>query len=358
MSHTSLTAHMYDYVVVIGRFQLPHWGHFDLLEEALKQGRKVIICIGSSFTHRTLRNPFTYEERKLMIEHNHTEKLENKMDRILFAPIEDSLYLENWWVEHVQRQVRTTILRDAPIGEAGSATIAIAGHSKDETSYYLKSFPQWNHIEVTPKQVYNSTDAREIYYKYGSKSNVYTTSLTRFTSAGIIDTLNFAIAKDVFDTLNKRRAWVEKYKEQWGEGPHWTGDAVILKSGHILLVTRGQEPDTGMWALPGGFRQGEESPYETAERECLEETGLDLSYWDEDVYGFPIIKTYQDPHRDDRGKIYTQATLFRLPDDGTLPEVKGADDAAHAEWVPISQLTQMNMFADHYHIVRHLTSGV
>jgi ADP-ribose pyrophosphatase YjhB (NUDIX family) len=45
------------------------------------------------------------------------------------------------------------------------------------------------------------------------------------------------------------------------------------KSGRVLLIRRA---DNGMWALPGGFHDLDETPATCAVRECLEETGLSI----------------------------------------------------------------------------------
>lgn len=53
---------------------------------------------------------------------------------------------------------------------------------------------------------------------------------------------------------------------------------VLLSEDHkILLVRRSVEPEIGKWTLPAGFVEGDEDPRETAVRECLEETGLDIA---------------------------------------------------------------------------------
>src|SRR5580704_13610523 len=43
------------------------------------------------------------------------------------------------------------------------------------------------------------------------------------------------------------------------------------EAGRVLLIRRA---DNGMWALPGGFHDLNETPATCAIRECLEETGL------------------------------------------------------------------------------------
>ncbi len=44
--------------------------------------------------------------------------------------------------------------------------------------------------------------------------------------------------------------------------------------GKIPLVLRGENPGRGLWGLPAGFMEIDETTEQTAKRECLEETGL------------------------------------------------------------------------------------
>jgi len=49
---------------------------------------------------------------------------------------------------------------------------------------------------------------------------------------------------------------------------------LVQQAGHVLLVSRLNEPHQGLWSLPAGFMDAGEEPERAAVRECLEETGL------------------------------------------------------------------------------------
>lgn len=52
---------------------------------------------------------------------------------------------------------------------------------------------------------------------------------------------------------------------------------LVVENGKILLVRRRMNPERGKWSIPAGFLDRGEDPKVTAEREALEETGLQVS---------------------------------------------------------------------------------
>ncbi|GAB4493890.1 MAG: hypothetical protein OHK0031_16970 [Anaerolineales bacterium] len=54
------------------------------------------------------------------------------------------------------------------------------------------------------------------------------------------------------------------------------GVLVRDKDGRVLLVQRSNPPFQGLWTLPAGFVNSGEDPAESARRECLEETNLEV----------------------------------------------------------------------------------
>lgn len=52
--------------------------------------------------------------------------------------------------------------------------------------------------------------------------------------------------------------------------------ALIEKNGRLLLLKRSRQPWQGCWNLPAGYVEVDETPAAAAEREVLEECGLDV----------------------------------------------------------------------------------
>jgi 8-oxo-dGTP diphosphatase len=58
--------------------------------------------------------------------------------------------------------------------------------------------------------------------------------------------------------------------------PKVAAAVLVERDGRVLLVRRANEPLRGLWTLPAGFVDAGEDPAEAAERECKEETGLQV----------------------------------------------------------------------------------
>lgn len=110
-----------------------------------------------------------------------------------------------------------------------------------------------------------------------------------------------------------------------------TADCVVITreaEPKVLLIQRGDQPFKGGWAFPGGFMNMDETTEQCAVRELEEETGLQLSKIQQ-------IGAYSKVDRDPRGRTVTVAYLAVI--DAPVA-VTGQDDAAKAEWWPLSSL--------------------
>ncbi len=61
---------------MVGRFQILHKGHESLINEGLERCEKFVILLGNSEESRTEKNPFTFQERKEMIQKIYGDKVE------------------------------------------------------------------------------------------------------------------------------------------------------------------------------------------------------------------------------------------------------------------------------------------
>lgn len=83
--------------------------------------------------------------------------------------------------------------------------------------------------------------------------------------------------------------------------PKVAAAVLIEQDRQVLLARRANDPYQGYWTLPAGFVDAGEDPARAAERECLEETGLevhvsqllDVLYGQEHVRGAHILIVYR-----------------------------------------------------------------
>ncbi|MEU8327661.1 NUDIX domain-containing protein [Micromonospora sp. NPDC048839] len=111
---------------------------------------------------------------------------------------------------------------------------------------------------------------------------------------------------------------------------------------HALVITRGNKPFAGQFALPGGFVRTDEDLDAAAVRELREETDLNG-----DSLHLEQFRVYGEPHRDPRGRVVSVAYLAIMPD---LPRPVAGSDASDAAWVPVDQ-TRGKLAFDHDRIL-------
>ncbi len=58
--------------------------------------------------------------------------------------------------------------------------------------------------------------------------------------------------------------------------PKVAAGVLVEQNDEVLLVRRVNEPQQGLWSIPAGFIDAHEDPRAAAQRECLEETGLEV----------------------------------------------------------------------------------
>jgi len=339
----------FDYLAFIGRFEPFHNGHLAVARHALDRARKLVVLIGSADTPRTIRNPWSASERAVMIR----AALSDVSDRLLIRPIHDRLYNEAQWIAGVQRAVNDAVKADG--GDPASARIGLIGQDKDASSYYLAEFPQWPLVDVRQCETLSATELRRYLFE---------------ADAGALRLLEANVPRPVFEMLEAFRRsspayaqlvaeyrFIEAYRASWAKAPYpptfVTADAVVVHSGHLLLVRRRAAPGKGLWALPGGFVHQDETVLDACLRELREETRLKLP--------LPVLRgsikgsrVFDHPERSLRGRTITHAFHFDFPS-GDLPAVRGGDDADKARWFALADALDMGpqLFEDHLHIIEY-----
>jgi len=335
----------YDVLAFIGRFQPFHMGHKAVVDTALMRAKKVAIVIGSDQQPRTARNPFTTTERIAMISAVYPDEV--AAGYIHFVPQVDHVYNLQRWLGGVQAGVMT--VANTPF-TPDPVHIGLIGHSKDQSSFYLRSFPTWDSVEVPNFNNLNATGIRNALFK-GHRP----TSDGWHLPAEVSDWLEDWQMSDAYKQVKAEQEHLISYAKQWEFAPYppvfYTADAIVVQSGHILLVKRGAQPGKGLWALPGGFVNRYESPRDAAIRELIEETNINLrpEFLNRSITSWQV---FDDPYRSQRGRTVTTAFKIDLRDNTELPKIRGGDDAAKAKWVPIANLRRDALFEDHFDLIQ------
>lgn len=346
-----------DLAVFIGRFQPPHIGHLAVIEQAARQAEHVLVLVGSSNLAPSLRNPFTYGERLHMLEDALSDR--GLIGRVTIKPLPDRTYDEEGWISSVQVEA----LKSARALGVESGRIALIGYAKDHSSYYLKRFPLWQSIRAEGMRtrdgslIGSTAIRRALFPTAGAGSpDAVIPPLMPVLDRHTWQFLQRWVERPTYHRLVEEAEHQQRYKASWASAPFpptfVTVDAVVVQSGHILMVHRGHMPGKGLWALPGGFINQDETLIDAALRELREETRLKVP---EPVLRGSVkaMRTFDDPHRSSRGRTITHAFLMHLQPEPRLPQVRPASDAKEAFWMPLGHAVQSPevMFEDHAAII-------
>jgi bifunctional NMN adenylyltransferase/nudix hydrolase len=347
----------FDYLVFIGRFQPFHNGHLSVVCEGLREADRVIVLVGSAHRPRNIRDPWTVDERIEMLRSSIDEQ---DRERVIFAPLIDVLYNDELWVRNVQATIQGLVTAHH-VARHREPKIGLIGHSKDHSSYYLKLFPRWGSVTAMSVEGLNATQIRKALFSpddaQAGMNYLNSQIATDVLPKAVNEQLQQFVAGETYRGIREEQAFIADYKAGWVNAPYAptfvTVDAVVVQSGHVLLVTRKAFPGRGQLALPGGFIQPNERLEGSMLRELREETRLKVPA--------PVLlgsikqrQVFDSPYRSTRGRTITHAFYIELPPDTSLPKVKGGDDAKHAQWLPLASLDPRQMYEDHYDIIQEM----
>lgn len=124
-------------------------------------------------------------------------------------------------------------------------------------------------------------------------------------------------------TVSRRRFRTLAERVECSGAPYGAHTIVYRESGEFLLV---RHEGVGLWVLPGGGLDGDESFREAAERELNEEAGVDVSY-----DGLAMLTRIR--FRCDGHEAWGVMPVYAAEAETTVPEVQDPDDEiSKARW--------------------------
>jgi len=107
----------------------------------------------------------------------------------------------------------------------------------------------------------------------------------------------------------------------------------VLKDRRVLLVRRASPPYAGLWSLPGGKTEANETAQDAVRRELNEETGIEA-----EIEG--VVDTKIVPDEGGDSITYRLTVFYGRPTGGRL---EAGGDAEAAEWVHLDNVEALPM---------------
>lgn len=293
--------------VLIGRFQPLSLDAEAAIRRALSAHGEATIAFTGANRPRSVNDPFTFEERRSMLEAAFPDELADGRLR--------ALALDSYGY-------------DAALNDEALAAIGPSTAISDPDDHPSRR-----------------ADALDRLFKAPSGKG-----------------LSVAVAKWLSDfmTTKARKALEDELdtifdvRRRYGSGPHKTADAICTYGDEVLLIRRANAPFKGMLAIPGGIVDKGEDAFDAAARELSEEalpgaSGRQMNA--ETIKSFatsPEARVYGEEGRDPRGSYNAHAYHFDFSPLGNRPSVKAGDDARHADWYSRWSLRPEEVAFDHF----------
>jgi len=355
--------YLYQFGLLNGRFQLIHDGHIANASAMFDKVEHGVINIGSANQSPDIRNPLTFEQRKAIWTEALTNHLNIPADRFTIIGQED-LGNPVRWASQVEESV-ARIIRERGL-DPDETDVAIFGHRKDATSFYLDDFPRYPLEHVEAVEDLSSTQLRDQLFHIAGSAHAQEWLETR------VPTWNVPVLREFMASATFEKLLIEQHKaddtaKAWEGTPYPvifnTADAVVVQGNRILLSQRASYPGKDLWALPGTFLGYRETALDAAIRGATEKVGLDASR-NQMRQAFVDTFVQDDPYRSTRGRTISIVSIFRfkpVPKGRTaeerrrsmsLPRVRGLSTGTSA-WLTPDEIHAMrsSIFEDHAIII-------
>ena len=121
---------------------------------------------------------------------------------------------------------------------------------------------------------------------------------------------------------------------------------VVWRDDKVLLIRRGKPPRQGQWSLPGGLQKLGETVFETARREVMEETGVEIRVLE-------LTDVVDLIERDDAdGRVHYHYTLVDVVAGWLRGEAAPGSDAAEVAWAGLEALPRYRLWSETERVIR------
>ena len=139
-------------------------------------------------------------------------------------------------------------------------------------------------------------------------------------------------------------------KREYPDRPVVGVGAVIVDKQRVLLVRRAAPPLQGQWSIPGGVVELGETLRAAAEREALEETGLQVKAGE-------VLEVFDRIMPADDGRTQYHYVLIDFLCSVISGEARAGGDAAEVAWVSADTVAQFNLEQIALEVVRRAVSS-
>ena len=129
------------------------------------------------------------------------------------------------------------------------------------------------------------------------------------------------------------------------ERPFACALAVCRRGERVLLARRAMGPGIGRWGFPGGMQELGETIEAGAQRELLEETGIEAE-------PLRIIGGSNVIGRDEQDRVRAHFTLIAVLLDWRTGDGAPIEDASEVRWVTLAEAIALDTFPDALPLMR------
>lgn len=278
---------------LVGRFQVHqlHEAHHYLIDQVVKNHKKVILFLGVPKVVGTKKNPLDFESRKKMVQHHYPEIV------ILALP---DFGDDKRWSHELDKRIKEVY----PIGDA-----LMYGGRDSFIPYYKNGGGQFDCQELD---------------EYGT-----------FVSGTEVRKM---VSEEVKDSADFRAGVIYQSYNQYPK-VHPCVDVAIMENDKVLLAKR---PYEDAWRFIGGFSKPTDSSYEnTARRKVSEDAGGNLEITELNYIGSIQVPDWR--YQSEEDKI--MSILFKTTKG--WGRIEPSDDVSELKWFDIKELEKVQIVKEH-----------